>query len=76
MNENYCKKVLNRDAKCVILRDKVPCFHMVKCLISHSKMPCFARCFALFHTMLCLVSHDALPQISLLLIINNVNTSN
>jgi len=26
MNENYCKKVLNRDAKCVILRDKVPCF--------------------------------------------------
>lgn len=26
MNENYCKKVLNRNAKCVILRDKVPCF--------------------------------------------------
>ena len=61
MNENYCKKVLNRDAKCVILHDKVPCF---------------ARCFALFHTIKCLVSHDALPQISLLLIINNVNTSN
>ncbi len=61
MNENYCKKVLNRNAKCVILHDKVPCFTQKS---------------ALFCTVKCLILHDDLPQICLLLIINNVNTSN
>ena len=41
MNENYCKKVLNRNAKCVILRDKVPYF---------------AWQSAMFYAMICLKS--------------------